>query len=98
MFIRKKVATTARLNVINKEIDLFEKEFHNSLNLTNLLQRDLQLSGGGIVREKLVQGAINWEVIVWPVIVRGAVRIGDNCPGSDCLGAVDIESNCPEGN
>ena len=98
MFIRKKVATTARLNVINKEIALFEKEFHNSLNLTNLPQRDLQLSGGGIVRGKLVQGAINWEVIVWAVIVRGAVRIGDNCPGSDCLGAVDIESNCPEGN
>ena len=98
MFIRKKLATTARLNVINKEIDLFEKEFHNSLNLTNFPQRDLQLNGVGIVRGKLVQGAINWEVIFWAVIVRRAVRIGGNCPGSDCLGAIGIESNCLEGN
>ena len=35
-----------RLNVINKETKHFEKEFYNSLNLTNLPQGDLQLNGG----------------------------------------------------
>ena len=66
-----------RLNVINKEIKPFEKEFYNSLNLTNLPQGDLQLIGGGdCPGGKLAQGAI----------VRGAIGIGGNCPGGDCLG------------
>ena len=54
-----------RLNVINKEIKPFEKEFYNSLNLTNIPQGDLQLNSGGIVRGAIGTGGYclggNWH-------------------------------------
>ena len=70
-----------RLNVINKEIKPFEKEFYNSLNLTNLPQGDLQLNCGALAQRTIVQG-----VIAWRVIFREAIGIGGNCPGSECVG------------
>ena len=45
-FLSERKSRLQRLNVINKEIKPFEKEFYNSLNLTNLPQRYLQLNGG----------------------------------------------------
>ena len=71
MFTRKKVATTARLNVINKGTRPFEKVFYNSLNITNFPQADLQLSGGGIAG-----GTIG----------TGGNYLGGNCVGVNCLG------------
>ena len=61
-----------RINVINKEMKLFEKEFYNLLNLTNLPQRDLQLNGG-----KLVQGVTVQEVTVWGLIGIGVIVRGE---------------------
>ena len=51
---------------------LFEKEFYNLLNLTNLPQRDLQLNGG-----KLVQGVTVREVTVWGLIGIGVIVRGE---------------------
>ena len=80
-----------RLQVINKDIKPFQKEFYNSFNLTNLPRGNLQLNGGGlpggqlalgaIVRGQLVQGAITRVVIVsgqvaWGLIVRGDLSWG----------------------
>ena len=65
-----------RLNVINKEIKPFEKEFYNSLNLTNLSQEDLQLNAGAEGRGGYCTGENCPGVIIW-----GAVDIGVNCPG-----------------
>ena len=81
-----------RLNVINKEIKPFEKEFHNSLNLNNFPQGGLQLNGGGNCLGQLAQGTI-----VRGVIVQGAIGIGGNSPEGDCLGGNCPGRNCPGG-
>ena len=67
-----------RLNVIDKEIKTFEKEFYNLLNLTNLPQGDLQLNrgGGGLSGGQLAQGAIVQGVVVWGVIAQGVIVQG----------------------
>ena len=83
------------LNVINKEIKPFEKEFYNSFKLTNLPQGDLQLNGGwNCPRGNWHRGLLSGGVIVWGVIVRGVIGTGGNCPGGDCLGGNWHGGNC----
>ena len=76
-----------RLQVINKDIKPFQREFYNSFNLTNLPRGNLQLNGGGLPGGQLAQGAI----------VRGAIGTVGNYPGCDCLGASGMGVNCPRG-
>ena len=74
-----------RLNVINKEIKPFEKEFYNLLNLTNLPQGDLQLNGGdcpgGNFTGVNCLGGNYTGGIVW-----GAIGMGVNCSGGNSPG------------
>ena len=76
------------LNVIFKEIKPSKKEFYYSPNLTTLPQGDLQLKGGRIVR-----GIIVWRVIVQGAIIQGelsgeAIDMGGKCPRGIMLGFI----------
>ena len=46
--------------------------------------------GGGSVRVAIGTRGNCPGVIVWRVIVQGAIGIGGNCPGGDCPGAIDM--------
>lgn len=80
-----------RLQVINKDIKPFQREFYNSFNLTNLPRGNLQLNGGDFLEDnwhkgqlfggQLVQWAIIrvvivWGQVAWGLIVRGELSRG----------------------